>query len=187
VVELPDLQAEMSDAEDTAFDVGFGDPMIGDQALARRFVGLHQDMERGASTLERQSKLLSFLDDLSAASPTAHRHTRLASRDDPVVRCALNYLRSDITTNVSLDELSAVTGTSKYQLVRRFKDAFGVPPHAFQVSQRVMFARRLLERGERATDVATMVGFADQSHLHRHFRRRLGITPVQYARAVQPT
>jgi AraC-like DNA-binding protein len=36
----------------------------------------------------------------------------------------------------------------------------------------------------RATDVAPAAGFTDQSHLHRHFRRRLGLTPGQYARAV---
>jgi AraC-like DNA-binding protein len=51
------------------------------------------------------------------------------------------------------------------------------------VALRVNLARRLLERGERATDVAGLAGFADQSHLNRHFRRRLGKTPAQYAQA----
>jgi AraC-like DNA-binding protein len=186
VIELPDLRTDMPDAASSAFDAGFPDPTVGEEALARRFVALHRDMERGASTLERQSALLCFLDDLAALSPASSRRTRRATRDDPAIRLALNHLRSDTSANVSLDELSAVSGAGKYHLVRLFKDAFGVPPHAFQVSQRVMLARRLLERGERATDVATMVGFADQSHLHRHFRRRLGITPQQYARAVRP-
>jgi AraC-like DNA-binding protein len=41
-----------------------------------------------------------------------------------------------------------------------------------------------LERGERATDVAALAGFAYQSHLNRHFRRRLGMTPARYARTL---
>jgi AraC-like DNA-binding protein len=53
------------------------------------------------------------------------------------------------------------------------------------VALRVNLARRLLERGERATDVAGLAGFADQSHLNRHFRRRLGKTPAQYAQATK--
>ena len=46
-------------------------------------------------------------------------------------------------------------------------------------------ARRLLERGERATDVAGLAGFVDQSQLNRHFRRRLGMTPAKYARSTR--
>jgi transcriptional regulator GlxA family with amidase domain len=107
------------------------------------------------------------------------------NRADPAVRTAVEYLHDDITRNVSLDELAAAAGASKYQLVRRFTAVIGVPPHTYQVALRVNLARRLLERGERATDVAGLAGFADQSHLNRHFRRRLGKTPAQYAQAAK--
>jgi AraC-like DNA-binding protein len=187
VVELPDLQAEMNDDDEEPFDIDFPEPRVGDDRLAQRFVALHQAMERPASMLERQSGLMAFLQDLAAASPPANRRTRRLTRDDPAVRRALEHLRGDVTRNVSLDELSTIAGTSRYQLVRRFRAAFGVPPHAYQVSQRVMLARRLLERGLGAAEVATRAGFVDQSHLHRHFRRRLGITPSQYARAFDRT
>ena len=43
-------------------------------------------------------------------------------------------------------------------------------------------ARQLLEAGENTADVAVATGFADQSHLHRHFRRTLDLTPREYAR-----
>ncbi len=86
-------------------------------------------------------------------------------------------------TQFLLDELAAVAGTGKYQLVRRFKARTGIPPHSYQVALRVNLARRLLERGERATDVAALAGFVDQSHLTRHFRQRLGMTPARYANA----
>jgi AraC-like DNA-binding protein len=58
----------------------------------------------------------------------------------------------------------------------------GLPPHALQLAQRVRAARRLLEAGEPIAETAVATGFADQSHLHRHFRRSLGVTPGQYQR-----
>ena len=74
-------------------------------------------------------------------------------------------------------------GLSQYRLMKAFREQFGLPPHAFQVAQRVNHARRLLEAGMSAADAATMAGFFDQSHLHRHFRRRMGITPAAYSAA----
>jgi transcriptional regulator GlxA family with amidase domain len=58
-----------------------------------------------------------------------------------------------------------------------------MPPHAFQIAQRVNRARCLLEAGVPASAAAVMVGFHDQSHLHRHFQPRLGLTPAAYAAA----
>jgi len=57
-----------------------------------------------------------------------------------------------------------------------------MPPHRFQIAQRVKLARRMLERGAGVSEVAARTGFFDQSHLHRHFRRSLGTTPREYAR-----
>jgi AraC-like DNA-binding protein len=141
-------------------------------------------MERAASALERQGAVWSFLAGLAACSPDAGRRTSAVARDDPAVRAAVEFLHDEVTRNITLDELAAASGASKYQLVRRFNAAVGVPPHAYQVALRVNLARRLLERGERATDVAGLAGFVDQSHLNRHFRRRLGMTPAQYARSI---
>ena len=186
VIELPDLCAEVFDADAGVFDLVFPDVVIDNPHAARRFSALHHDMTRPASTLERQSALTSFLDDLAAHSPAEDRRRIRTARHDPAVRRALDHMRADITRNVSLDELATVAGLSRYQLVRRFKTAFGAPPHAYQISQRVALARRLLERGERLTDVANLAGFVDQSHLHRHFRPRLGMTPKQYALAAAP-
>jgi AraC-like DNA-binding protein len=183
VVELPDLQAKVIDTDDAPFDIDFPEPKVGDVTLARRFVALHRAMMRPASTLERQSGLMVFLQDVGAASPSVQGRTRRIARNDPAVRRAWEHLRGNVARNVSLEELATVAGISKFGLVRQFRAAFGVPPHAFQVSQRVMVARRLLERGETIAEVATSAGFVDQSHLHRHFRRRLGMTPRQYAAA----
>jgi AraC-like DNA-binding protein len=56
-------------------------------------------------------------------------------------------------------------------------------PHAYLDQLRVRHARELLRNGIAPADVALRTGYADQSHLTRHFRRLVGVTPGQYARS----
>jgi AraC-like DNA-binding protein len=83
---------------------------------------------------------------------------------------------------VTLDELARAAGVSRHRLSRLFRTAYGVPPHRFQLARRIRVARQMLERGDGVAQVAQATGFFDQSHLHRHFRRTLGMTPARYAR-----
>ena len=71
-------------------------------------------------------------------------------------------------------------GIGKFRLIRLFRERTGLPPHALQVAHRIRAARRLLEAGETIAETAAATGFADQSHLHRHFQRSLGLTPGEY-------
>ncbi|WP_336206747.1 AraC family transcriptional regulator [Nonomuraea sp. LPB2021202275-12-8] len=85
----------------------------------------------------------------------------------------------------SLKELAAAAGATPFALLRSFQRAYGLPPHAYLTQLRVRHARELLERGVPAAAAAVSVGFCDQSHLSRHFRRIVGATPGAYQRAVQ--
>jgi AraC-like DNA-binding protein len=103
-------------------------------------------------------------------------------RDDPALRLAREYLGDHLVAKVSLDELADAAGVGKFRLIRLFRAATGMPPHRYQLAQRIRLARRLLERGDPIAEVAAATGFTDQSHLHRHFRRGLDLTPREYAR-----
>ena len=104
----------------------------------------------------------------------------LSARDDRALRIASDYLADRPERNVGLDELAAAAGIGKFRLVRLFRERTGLPPHALQIAHRVRKARRLLEGGDTIADIAAATGFADQSHLHRHFQRSLGLTPGEY-------
>ncbi|RZQ62466.1 AraC family transcriptional regulator [Amycolatopsis suaedae] len=84
-----------------------------------------------------------------------------------------------------LAELASRFGVSQYSVLRAFRHRYGMPPHAYLNQYRVGLARRLIERGHPLPDVATEVGFVDQAHLTRHFRRMVGTTPGRYQRAAQ--
>jgi AraC family transcriptional regulator len=65
--------------------------------------------------------------------------------------------------------------------VRVFRDAFGLPPHAFRRQLRIQRAQQLIVEGRPLAEVAATVGFTDQSHMTRLFRSHLGVTPRAYA------
>jgi transcriptional regulator GlxA family with amidase domain len=69
-------------------------------------------------------------------------------------------------------------------LISLFRLATGTTPHQFQIAMRVELARDLLEQHLPLCEVAARAGFADQSHLNRHFRRHYGFTPGEFRESV---
>ena len=99
------------------------------------------------------------------------------------VRRARSHLRERWDEKVTLAELAAAAGLSRFELIRRFRESNGVTPHAYQTNLRIEEARRRLAAGIPAAEVAAECGFADQPHLTRVFKRAVGVTPARYARA----
>ena len=83
----------------------------------------------------------------------------------------------------TLDELAEVAGLSRYHFARRFRDEVGEPPWAYVRRKRAEQAQRLLEEGRPPAEVAHEAGYADQSHLTRDLRERLGRTPGEIRRS----
>jgi AraC-like DNA-binding protein len=114
-------------------------------------------------------------------------HVRNAgSRERHVVQAAVRKVKEHIEgcyqREVPLDELAALAAMNKFLLLRAFAREVGYPPHSYQLLVRVFHARRLLSLGQTAAEVATAVGFSDQSHLIRQFKRIEGMTPSEYVR-----
>jgi transcriptional regulator GlxA family with amidase domain len=99
------------------------------------------------------------------------------------VRRARELLEARWDQNVSLDELAVCSGLSQFHLLREFRRQLGMPPHAYQLQMRLFRARSLLRLGVPPREVAAQAGFADQSHLNRHFKKAFWLTPGEYARS----
>jgi AraC-like DNA-binding protein len=82
----------------------------------------------------------------------------------------------------TLERLAADLGTSPFALLRAFRAAYGMPPHAWLTDARVRRARALLDAGTAPAEAAVAVGFTDQPHLNRHFSRIVGVPPGAYQR-----
>jgi AraC-like DNA-binding protein len=186
VVEAGDLADLVGDEGDDRTTAEFREPVLSDPGLAAGFRRLHDALRvgRASSTtrLERDELLAAWLRTLVQRHVATRTTTSRAPRDERALRRALDYLADSPGRNVGLDELASVAGIDKFRLLRVFRKRTGMPPHAFHLAFRVRAARRLLETGSTVAEAAAASGFADQSHLHRHFRRSLGITPGQYVR-----
>lgn len=102
---------------------------------------------------------------------------------DPLARVR-QKIDDEPTARHSLGDLAAVAGLSRFQLLRGFTQMTGLPPHAYVVQRRLDLARHLIRGGSGLVEAALAAGFADQSHFHRSFLTRYGLTPGAYAAAV---
>ena len=108
--------------------------------------------------------------------------TCIPKKDD--ISKELDIIKREIIGNpeleLSIDQMSQKVSISSYHLIRKFSDENGLTPHKFQMQCRVRKAQQLLRQGYKVIDVAHMVGFCDQSHLDRVFKKQVGISPEQF-------
>jgi AraC-like DNA-binding protein len=143
-------------------------------------LALHRGLERGEGDLAAES----LIAEAELALAKLGEDTGVpAVRERPAIRRARAYLLERLAENVRLDELADHVRLDKYHLIRAFRAHVGVPPYEYLMHARIARARELLQLGLPASEVASAVGYCDQSQLNRHFVRRVGTTPARWAAA----
>lgn len=184
------LYPKVSVVTDVAAELGwpagtprFPQTVLYDPATAALVRSAHRSAEHGddlASSTLLRTALAELLRGHAAGGPAAGPdRSRRAPAAVGVVRDLLHERLEDPPT---LAELASMTELSQFALLRAFRAEMGLPPHAYLNQLRVRRARLLLDNGVPAADVAAQVGFADQAHLTRHFKRVVGVPPAAYQR-----
>lgn len=158
----------------------FGQSVIDDPALAKAMQHCHRVLEKSDMHLLRDTLLRDVLGQLIVRHAVNSPRVMPTGHERQAVVAAKRYMRAHYTANITLEELAQHVGLSPYHLARVFKQETGLPPHTYLVQLRVEVARMFMESGMAISDAALMCGFTDQSHLSRHFKRILGVTPGQY-------
>ncbi len=98
---------------------------------------------------------------------------------------AVEYLSDRVGDRVTLEELAQAVGMSPFHFSRSFKKATGLPPHEFHIQLRISRARELLRTRTRlpVAQIAADLGFADENHLRRHFKRVVGMSPAAFRKS----
>jgi len=149
-------------------------------SLARLVRDTVQACDEPASRLERESRLLGLMHAVfTHCAETPPRDAELG-REHRSVEKVKEAIRAQPGSDVSLDALSALTGLSKFHLLRVFKREVGVTPHLYQTCLRVHLAKVELGRGHDLAQVALGLGFADQAHFTRVFKRYTQVTPGRF-------
>lgn len=100
---------------------------------------------------------------------------------EPTLNAVVEYIMANLARDIALADLAAVAHLSEFHFARIFKATTGQSPHRFVVGRRIERAKNLLaERRLTLSQVAAAVGFTDQSHFIRQFKRVVGVTPSNY-------
>ncbi|WP_449432248.1 AraC family ligand binding domain-containing protein [Pseudomonas putida] len=159
----------------------FADTLCRDERLTHATALAFQAVHGQELRIVRQAALDQLLGCL-----TRHLHWRKRLNPDPrlplTAQRARDYLHAHLGQDIGLNDLAVACGVDRFRLTRAFKAAFGLAPHAYLIQLRLARARRLLGQGQTPAEVAAALGFADQSHLGRWFRRAYRLTPADYRR-----
>jgi AraC family transcriptional regulator len=99
-------------------------------------------------------------------------------------RRVVDHIEGHLGAKLSIEDIAATIGLSKSHFCRAFKSTLGTSPMTYVAARRIERAQRIMRTSaETLADVALSCGFADQSHLNRHFRRVVGVTPGQWRRS----
>jgi AraC-like DNA-binding protein len=154
-------------------------PFIEDVRLRRRLDLLHERLRDPDDALEAETHVAFVVECLRA-----HLDDRRVEDDPGRVDELAERLRALLDVHafdgVTLARAGARLGASPAHLVRCFSQTFGIAPHAYVLGRRIEAARQRLLEGEPIVQVAAGVGFCDQAHFTRHFKRHVGTTPGRY-------
>ena len=155
----------------------FARRVIEDRVIFESFLRLHRALAHPVPRLAREYGVIATL------APLLLHYADTPQAPDvlPAIKRVRDYLHAHVADNLSLATLGAIADLSPFQLSRAFHATYGMPPHRYLIRLRVDTARRLLAAGQPLGQVAAAIGFADQSHFGRHFKRLIGVTPGSYA------
>jgi AraC-like DNA-binding protein len=152
-------------------------PLLADDGLYRQALDAAAFLMAPGDLMEKEETLA----DLAEAVFLQACEPGKARRDPPAkIEHLKQRLGRDLDRDLPLARLASDLGANPYTLLRQFRSATGITPHAFRLNCRIEHAKTLLQRGEPLSQVALSCGFFDQSHFHRHFKAATTLTPRAY-------
>ncbi|GAA2045023.1 AraC family transcriptional regulator [Catenulispora yoronensis] len=165
-------------------------PAFADPLLRHRIHQLHRTLRTPGEELEAESRLTVVRERLrerlavpalSESSSEPAFPSASASASASAASLLRDLMDSRIVEGVSLEAAAAELHFHPAHLIRSFTREYGMAPHRYLTSRRVDLARGLLLTGMPPARAATASGFWDQSHLARHFKRVVGVSPGRFA------
>jgi AraC-like DNA-binding protein/quercetin dioxygenase-like cupin family protein len=172
------VEAVAAEEDDRRYE--FVQPVFSNATVRQALLRAFRSMEADRDALLAEQELIRLLFKVGDATERAPRFASSA----PSVARALAQIDAAPAAPITLADLAATAGVSRFQLLRGFARDLGVTPHAYILQCRVREARRLIFEGETLAQAAIEAGFADQSHMTRAFIRQYGYSPGQFAATI---
>ena len=92
----------------------------------------------------------------------------------------IHYVNRHAAEQLSLDQLGEIFFTSKFVLMKEFKEYTGITIHQYLITRRVLMGQEMMQQGMKPNEAALRCGFQDYTSFYRAFKTRTGISPEQY-------
>jgi AraC-like DNA-binding protein len=158
-----------------------------DSDLIEAFLAMHLAFEDGRDVFRERELLVDSFGTLFRRHGSGRNRIKAPPRDRMLLARAIERMREEYATDLRLEDLAAGVGLTTFQLIGLFKRTVGLTPHAYLTQVRLGMACRHLRHAVTPAEVASAVGFYDQSALNKHFKRCYGITPLQFGKAAAAT
>lgn len=156
-----------------------------DTDLITSFLRLHHALDEGAETTRLEELLVASFGELVRRYSTERAEKDPSGPDLHAVSSAIDLIHDRHSDELKLDEIARAAGMTTFQIIRLFKQATGLTPHAYLTQVRLKATIRSLKGGESTADAALAAGFYDQAAFNKHFKRTFGITPMQWLNAIR--
>jgi AraC-like DNA-binding protein len=153
--------------------------VVADLALWQSISRLHDVLETDDEAIHGEGHLALIVERIVQHLDAT---TVIETADNTVARGLRELIDAHATERLTLAEAGVLLERSVPHMIRSFTAAFGISPNAYLIARRIEAARPMLLEGMPIADVAATVGFYDQAHFTRHFKRHLAITPGRYAK-----
>jgi len=158
----------------------FPEPVVYDPLMADEVRQLFRLLHGSQNQLARETYLMELLATLIQRHSKSPTELNPLNHEPQAISRTREYLDAHFADSISIHTLAKMVNLNPYYLTRLFKQCVGLPPHAYQVQRRLQAAKRLIQSHISLADVAAQCGFTDQSHLSRHFKKAIGVTPGLY-------
>ena len=96
---------------------------------------------------------------------------------------AVRFIDENYCQSVCMKDMASLAGLSTTHFNTRFRAVLRMSPTEYVLSRRIQDAQKLLAETDRSiAEIGMDVGFFDQSHFTKRFRKVTGLTPRAYRR-----
>lgn len=147
--------------------------------FANNLCSLHKKIVDGENDFEKEEMFLTLMEDLLFNYCNFDNLSTIKTHSNSF-EDVCNYMEQNYNKNITLIELSQISGLSKYHFIREFSRIYGISPYRYIETIRINKAKNMLEKGILPLEVSYSCGFNDQSHFTNFFKKFIGLTPRQY-------
>lgn len=171
------LKVQQSLWQTTTFQAMQSPLLVHPELYTKYIAAMDQLLDPGMDTLGKEQLLASLTGEIFLLVCLKGEETKPAADSLETFK---NLLSSKLENDITLDQIARQLDANPYTLLRQFKAAYGVTPHAYRMNCRIEKSRTLLQQGMDITDTALLCGFFDQSHFHKAFKAATTVTPKEY-------